>query len=122
THSYIFTEGMIASSIMDSTIKSAFGARLRQGLAVLPTFYVNVPPTNGTANSERPEREASVEIFMPDGSPPIQANCGISHFGGAFGLGTGNPYAKFSYQLKFRAEFGTRKLQAPLFGGFDHGF
>jgi hypothetical protein len=122
THSYIFTEGMIASSLMDASIKTTYGARLRQGLAELPTFSVNVPPTNGTVNSERPEREASVEIFLPDGSPPIQANCGIEHYGGAFGQGTGNPYAKFSYQLKFRAEFGTRKLQAPLFRGFDHGF
>ena len=63
----------------------------------------------------------SGSIMRLDGSD-VQENCGVSHFGGAFGNGTGNPYAKKSYQLKFRKELGAAKLSLPLFAGFDHGF
>jgi hypothetical protein len=122
THTYLFLDGIMASTVMSTTYTQDpnYTNRMRQGLRELPTICVNLPPAPPVLNSEREERQASVEIFMPDGSDR-QENCGITHFGGAFGNGTGNPYAKKSYQLKFRAEYGTSRLQLPLFQGFDHG-
>jgi hypothetical protein len=123
THTFLFLDGVLASSVMSTTYTQdpAYTNRLRTGLREIPTISINVPSAPNVANAERPEREASVEFFLPDGSD-VQENCGVAHFGGAFGTGTGNPYAKKSYQLKFRKEFGAAKLNLPLFAGFDHGF
>jgi hypothetical protein len=123
THTYLFLDGIVASAVMSTTYTQDpnYTNRLRTGLREIPTISINVPPAPNIPNAERPEREASVEFFLPDGSD-VQGNCGVTHFGGAFGNGTGNPYAKKSYQLKFRKDYGANTLQLPLFAGFDHGF
>lgn len=123
THTYLFLDSILASPVwLNATYvtSATYTNRVRTGLRDLPTLCINVPPAPPVVNSERVEREASLEIFMPDGAD-IQENCGLTHFGGAFGLGTGNPYAKKSWQLKFRSQYGASKLKFPLFKGFDYG-
>lgn len=115
THTYIILDDVIASANMNQSIAqdTRYAKRLRQGLEDLPTLCVNVPQLP----DDYVEREASLEIFWPDGAEPIQRNCGFFRFGGAW-----TTFGKKNYRLKFRPEYGARKLQAPLFRGFDRGF
>ncbi|MCB1125275.1 MAG: lamin tail domain-containing protein, partial [Verrucomicrobiae bacterium] len=115
THSYIYLDDVISASIMNPAITQdpRYSKRLRQGMVDLPTLSVSV----SQLPDDYVERPASVEIFWPDGSEPVQADCGMYRFGGAW-----TTFAKKNYRLKFRPEYGTRKLEAPLFHGFDRGF
>ena len=55
------------------------------------------------------EIEGSAEFFLPGSATPIQVNCGVERFGGAW-----TEFAKKELQLEFSAEYGARKLEAPL--------
>jgi len=119
THTYIFIDDVLTSPVMNQNTVQSYATRARQGLLDLPTFSVVVPdvPNHGSTN-DYVEREASVELLWPDGyDKHIQSNCGFFRFGGAWTL-----MAKKNYRLKFRPEYGNRKLSAPLFNGFDRGF
>ncbi len=113
THTYLFIEDIITSNVMNQSTVHRYTTRLRDGLWDLPSIAIAVP---GLPDDYR-EHEASVEILWPDGAEPIQANCGIVRYGGAW-----TTFAKKSYRLKFRRQYGAPKLRAPLFDGFDHGF
>jgi len=115
TASYIFIDDVITSSVMNQAIAQdpLYAARLKSGLMDLPTLSIAVPQLP----DDYIQREASVEILWPNGIKPIQANCGMIRFGGAY-----QTFAKKNYRLKFNAKFGTPKLEAPLFPGMDHGF
>ncbi|MCP5526746.1 MAG: lamin tail domain-containing protein [Verrucomicrobiales bacterium] len=115
THSYIFLRDVIGGATMDPAITqdARYAKRLEIGLRELPSLSVTVPELP----DDYVERPASVEIFWPDNAPAVQANCGMHRFGGAW-----TTFDKKNYRLKFRTEYGTPKLEAPLFRGFDHGF
>jgi hypothetical protein len=121
THTYLFLDQTMASPLMDRRIADdpRYRDRLRKGLTDLPTIALGVPAIPDPANpsTEYNEREGSIEIFWPDGTPSVQENCGVYRAGGAWTL-----FDKRGYRLKFRARYGARKLQAPLFDGFDRGF
>lgn len=113
THSYLFHDSVMSSPLMNTTYtQGALASRLRGGLAEIPTISINVPELP----DDYIERPASIEIFMPDGSPPRQVNAGLARFGGAW-----TSFPKKSYRVRFRSEYGARKLEAPLFRGFDKG-
>lgn len=127
TETYLFLNDILNQSVLSATITQnpVYTNRLRQGFLDLPIVAINVPPPDPkwsylVYNNERPERDASVEIFMPDGNS-IQQDCGLIHYGGQFGTGSGL-YAKKTWQLNFRGEYGASKLKFPLFEGFGHGF
>lgn len=113
THTYIYVEDTLNASNMNRSItgNAEYANRLRKGMTDLPIISVSV--------SELPddwdEREASVEFFLPDANP-VQVNAGVKRFGGAW-----TEFTKKNYRLKFRPQYGARKLQLPLFEGFDHG-
>lgn len=114
THSYLFQESVMTSPLMNSTYtRGAFGSRLRDSLTELPSICLSVPHLPDDYN----EREASIEVFMPDGSAPFQVNAGMVRTGGSW-----TDFAKRSYRVSFRAAYGARNLDLPLFRGFDHGF
>ena len=125
THSYLFLNGIVNSTNISATYRGAtYTNRLVQGFLDLPILCLNVPAPDPKwaflgYNNDRPEREASFEIFMPDGSK-IQQDCGMVHYGGQFGTGTGL-YAKQTWQLDFRSRYGASKLDFPLFQGYGHG-
>ena len=113
TNTYIFHNSVMASPLMNTTYtQGALATRLRNSLSQLPTICVSVPVLSG----DYTEREASVEVFLPDGTPPIQLNAGFTRFGGSW-----TDFAKRSYRLSFRSEYGTRNLPTPLLRGFDRG-
>lgn len=114
THTYLFIEDTLQGPNMDQGVLGvpAFRERARQGLKDLPSINVSVD----RLPDDWDERPASVEVFLP-GHEPIFENAGVERFGGAW-----THFAKKNYRLKFRAEYGAKKLEAPLFDGFDHGF
>lgn len=115
THSYIFTERVATAGYMNAaiTLDTRYTNRLRKGLAELPSISISVP----VLPDDYIEREASMELFLPGQPDPIQMNCGFHRFGGAW-----TTFAKKSYRMQFRKQYGDAKLKAPLFSGFDHGF
>ncbi|MDA7633488.1 lamin tail domain-containing protein, partial [bacterium] len=115
THSYFFLEDVLSASNMNQTIirDRRYRNRLMQGLTDLPTISVNIPELP----DDWDEREASVEVFLPHSQESIQANAGVKRFGGAW-----TNFDKKNYRLKFRPEYGARKLNFPLFKGFENGF
>ncbi|MHB1307819.1 MAG: lamin tail domain-containing protein [Limisphaerales bacterium] len=59
------------------------------------------------------ERKASLELVHPDGTDGFQVDCGVRIRGG-FSRSTDNP--KHAFRLFFREEYGSPKLNYPLFG------
>jgi hypothetical protein len=63
---------------------------------------------------ENIERAVSAELIFPDKSPGFQINCGVMIVGGT------SPdrwkMDKLSMRLKFQAQYGSPKLEFPLFG------
>ncbi|MCF7732959.1 MAG: CotH kinase family protein, partial [Akkermansiaceae bacterium] len=113
THTYLFRDSVLASPLMNSTYtRGTLATRLRDSLTQLPTICLSVPQLPDDYN----EREASIEVIMPDGSPPVQINAGLVRTGGSW-----TNFAKKSYRVSFRAAYGHRNLDLPLFRGFDHG-
>lgn len=113
THTYFFHEATLSASNMNQSLLSntELRNRARLGLEELPTVNISIPALPDDWN----EWPASVELFLP-GMEPIQLNAGVERFGGAW-----TEFAKKNYRLKFRSEYGARKLEAPLFTGFDRG-
>jgi len=113
THTYVFVDSVITASTMRTNITqdARYAPRMRPGLLALPSICVSL-----TGVPTYDEAEGSIEILWPGGAEPMQANCGISRFGSSW-----QSFSKQSFRAKFRPEYGTRKLEAPLFGGFDRG-
>ena len=113
TKTFIFINDVIASPLMNTNVtrNPLYEARLRPALRSLPTISVCVP-----GQPEYAEKEGSVEILWPDGGEDLQANCEVSRFGNAW-----TQFAKRSFRLKFRARYGTPRLNVPLLDGFDRG-
>ena len=59
------------------------------------------------------EKECSVELINPDGSPGFSVNAGLRIRGGWSRHGD---FPKHSFRLFFREKYGTDKLRFPLFG------
>jgi len=115
THSYLFLEEVLSARNMNRAIVQdrRYGDRLMQGLTDLPTISINIPELPDDWN----ELEGSVEVFLPHSQESIQVNAGVNRFGGAW-----TNFGKKNYRLKFRPEYGHRKLNFPLFKGFENGF
>ncbi len=113
THSFLFPSQVPSASGMNATYASgAYLTRQNQGFQDLPTVSLSVPELP----DDYVETEGSAEFFLPGSPTPVQVNCGMERFGGAW-----TEFAKKSYKLNFSAEYGARKLEAPLFNGFDRG-
>ncbi len=114
THSYLFPERLLTAGNMNQALTQdpGYGPRILRSMVELPILSIAVP----NLPDDYVEREASVEVFLPGGEDPVQANAGFYRFGGAW-----TTFAKKNYRLKFRAEYGERKLRVPLFRGFDRG-
>ncbi|MEP4077974.1 lamin tail domain-containing protein [Haloferula sp.] len=113
TKTFVFLDDVINSPQMDTAITQdpEYADRIMPGLLAIPAISLVVPTT-----PDYPEQMCSMEILWTDGQNPIQENCGISLYGGAV-----QTFAKDSFKLSFRSEYGEGKLNAPLFDGFDQG-
>lgn len=113
THSYLFPSQVPSVAGMSSTYASGtYLTRQNQGFLDLPMVSLSVPELP----DDYVETEGSAEFFLPGSTTPVQVNCGMERFGGAW-----TDFAKKSYKLSFSSEYGSRKLEAPLFTGFDRG-
>jgi len=115
THTYIYVRDVVTSSVMNRgvTQNRNYEERVLKGLMDLPTLAIAVP----SLPDDYREHAASVELLWPDGQAPVQADCGMVRYGGAW-----TTFTKKNYRLKFRRRYGTPKFKAPLFNGFDRGF
>jgi len=116
THSYIFASDVIASGVMDTgvTQSGTYGPQMINSLKALPIISLNIENPNGVDNST--ESLTSVEMIFPDGSQGFQEDAGVSYFGGYF-----TDFAKKSFRLYFRKQYGVGKLNFPLYKGFPNG-
>ena len=115
THTYIFLSNVIASAVMNTAItrNAVYGPQMRDALRDVPSLSL----VSASAPNDTTEVRASVEWLRPDGQPGFQENCGVIQFGGAF-----TQFAKESFRLHFRTEYGAGRLKYPLFEGFAHGW
>lgn len=116
THSYIFTNDVIAQSYMANYIKNnaTYGPQLPQALEALPVVSL-VTPANTI--DDVLEVEGSFEIFSADGSISEQENCGAKLFGFTSVINA----QKKSHRIYFRGIYGAKSLEAKLFEGFESG-
>ncbi|MBA7487128.1 hypothetical protein ES707_22690 [subsurface metagenome] len=134
THTYIFLDDVIASSVMSKSITedSVYGPQMRDVLTDLPTISIATRPGVLEPYLHGPgpypewtydEVPASVEWIMPDGSDGFQENTGVARFGGHWydRPGRDRPFDKWSFRIYFRREYGATKLRFPLFEGYDYG-
>lgn len=111
THTYVFIDDVIASDLSGSSTGNQV---LRDALLDIPTLSFNYE--NVIVDSDVPEQLASIEWLAPDGSEGFQVDAGIRGFGGYF-----TDFAKKNFRVKFRSEYGSSRLDFPLFEGFDNG-
>lgn len=114
THSYIFLDDVLTQSLIDSNVTDQYSQQvLRDALLDLPTVSFNFDDEIGRFD---PEQRTSIEWLAPDGSAGFQVDAGIEPFGGGF-----TDFAKRNFRVSFRSQYGTSRLEFPLFEGFDNG-
>ena len=67
------------------------------------------------------ERPVSAELIRPDDNGGFAVDCGIRIQGGGYvrpkyNPNSGLPFSKYSFRLYFRGDYGTGRLEYPLFG------
>jgi len=117
THTYIFPASVSSQPTMRTNVTNdaVMGPQIPAALADLPSISLTLP--NPAAVNQETEVATAMEWLHP--TDPLQhtkANAGVVHFGGAY---TG--FNKKSFRLNFRAVYGDRRLEAPLFAGHEHG-
>ena len=76
---------------------------------------------NATKHGIAWERPISAELIRPDDNGGFAVDCGIRIQGGGYVRPRYNPnsnlpFSKFSFRLYFRGDYGTGRLEYPLFG------
>ena len=114
SHTYLFATDILANPLMRTSITKdpTYAPQLKASLTDLPSISL---ASRETIN-DTTEVGTSFEWIGNNGKPGIQEDCGIQRFGGAF-----TDFAKKSFRLYFRAQYGAAKLKHPLFDGFDRG-
>ena len=116
TQTYIFPEGVKASSVMRTSITrhATYGPQVIPALTDLPSLSMVTPLAipNGV------DVPASLEFIVPNGAPGegFQENCGVERFGGDY-----TDFAKKSFRFHFRKSYGNGRLNYPIFKGFERG-
>ena len=116
TNTYIFPAAVVASAVMNTAITQdpAYAPQMVAALKDIPSISLVLP--NAGAINDSTEIETSIEYIRPDAIAGFQEDCGIGLFGGAF-----TAFAKESFRLYFRGDYGASKLKYPLFEGYARG-
>ncbi len=114
TRTYVFPSNVIASAVMRTTITHSpvYGPQMRAALLDVPSISL---VTTATYN-DTSEVRTSVEWLNGDGTKGFQVDAGVRRFGGTF-----QDFAKKSFRIYFRSEYGASKVKYPIFAGFGHG-
>lgn len=115
TNTYIFPADVVTQPAMSTTITqhATYGPQMVAALTDIPSVSVVTPGTivNGT------ETSCSFE-FIPPVGVGAQENAGVEHFGGAF-----TNFAKKSFRLKFKADYGATSIKIPnVFANYARGW
>ncbi len=112
TQTYVFTDDVIASPVMRTSITQhpTYGPQMGAALTDLPSISL---VTSGTINNNT-EIRTSIEWLDPEGGPDFQEDAGIKYFGGLV-----TNFAKKNFRIFFRGTYGARKLRFPIFLGHD---
>lgn len=121
---YVIPSNVIGSSVMRRAITThaTYGPQLPAALRDLPsvsltsTSTINDTTEVGGVMEWIPATGEGSESDGSAGAGSVQAGCGIRQFGGAF-----TDFAKKSFRLYFRSEYGAGRIDAPLFAGFERG-
>ncbi|MDF7798496.1 lamin tail domain-containing protein [Pontiellaceae bacterium B1224] len=108
----------------DITQSSTYSSQIEGALLAIPSISIVTDPdnlfspssgiyVNASEGGEAWERETSIELINPDGADGFQINGGM-RMRGASSTTSGNP--KHSFRFFFRSEYGTSRLEYPLFG------
>jgi len=111
THTYLFPSNVIASPLLRTSVTThpAHRPRMKDALASVPSISL---VASGTIRDEV-QVLTSFEWLDPRGPSGRQADCGVQLFGGAF-----TDFAKKSFRLYFKSEFGPPRLELPVFDGY----
>lgn len=105
------SKGWLASSVVTGLTDAQVDTALRE----VPSMSLTVAP--GTTIDGGVDKMAKLEWLDPAGvSAGFQIPCGVQLFGGAF-----TNFAKKSYRISFKGEYGASKLNFPLFKGVERG-
>ena len=115
THTYLFpatqsTAGWLNASIATNAL---YAPQMVDALKQVPSMSMTVGPVTIDGASDK---VGALEWIDPAGGPGFVIPCGAKLFGGAF-----TNFAKKSYRISFKGEYGAGKLRFPLFAGFDRG-
>jgi hypothetical protein len=102
----------------------AYAADLLEGLRDIPTLSLVLDPedlfgaedglyVHSQQRGEKWERPVSAELILPDGSTGFQEDCGVRIHG--YGWRAHANTLKHSMRLEFKAKYGKKKLDYPLF-------
>jgi hypothetical protein len=116
THTYLFpatlsTAGWLAPSIATDP---QYAPLMVDALKQVPSMSFTIGP--GVTINGATDTVGALEWIDPAGGPGFHVPCGAKLFGGAF-----TNFAKKSYRISFRGEYGASKLKFPLFAGFERG-
>ena len=117
--------GTLADYQMDRAIVNdvQYSNAVRTGLVAIPTMSVMTPvdnlfgPVNGLYThsvDHTLEVPASMELIYPDGTPGLQADCGLQMQGGASRMPERTP--KHSFRVDFKSGYGPSSLSYQVFG------
>ncbi|MEK0449741.1 MAG: hypothetical protein RL088_2009 [Verrucomicrobiota bacterium] len=113
TQTYVFTASVLTTTPwLNTTV--ATDPNMTAGLKQVPSLSLT---TGGTAISPSTDVQATLEWL--NSTAPLenfQTRCGVKNFGGAF-----TNFAKKSFRVSFKGEYGATKLKAPIFAGFERG-
>ena len=116
THTYLFPAGPQTNLLAVVTANATWAPQIPDALKDVPSISITTP--NPAAFNNDTEIESAFEwIHNTDPLQHSHANCGVQYFGGAF-----TSFAKKSFRLYFRGQYGDKKLNANLFTGHEHGY
>ncbi len=117
--------GQVLRYGFDATLKAQYTAQqLTDALNQVPSFSIVTDQANLTDattgiyvnalnKGDAWERGTSVELLNPDRSDGFHINCGLRIRGG---YSRNDAYAKHSFRIYCRSQYGEAKLKHPLFG------
>jgi len=113
THSYLFRDDIITSSVMDPAITQdgTYAPQMRDSLADLPVISLSF-----TGGIDRTEKAAAVELIGFENGD-LQIDAGMERFGHF-----ATNFAKRNIRLNFRSIYGPSRLDYPLFEGHERSF
>lgn len=114
THTYVFPSNIVTATTMRTSITkhAVYGPLMRRALGDLPSVSL---ATRAVIN-DTTEVRTSFEWLPEGGGKGVQVDCGVQRYGGAF-----TDFAKKSFRLYFRSQYGAPKLKYPVFAGADRG-